>query len=146
MRHFLAPHREIRYLGWLTPGLFVTTTSNFVTTRATTRNGFPTEGIGDWISKNPRKISLSLPPSLSIFPGSFFFSSSPVVPVGTASTSFGKKLTGKWNGNGPSFPPIHHRPRDETTETSRQGLEITRVFPPGFSAYPRTCTRTRDAR
>ena len=72
MRHFLAPHREIRYLGWLTPGLFVTTTSNFVTTRVTTRNGFPTEGVGDWIS-NPRKISLSLPPSLSIFPGSFFF-------------------------------------------------------------------------
>lgn len=51
-------------------------------------------------------------------PSLFFhvFSSSPAVPLGTASTSFGKTEE-KMNGNGPVFP-IHHHPRRDNRDES----------------------------
>lgn len=131
MRHFLL-HREIRYLGWLTPGLFVAT-SIFVTTR----NGFPTAE-GERRDFQPKKnLSLSLPPSsLSIFPGFFIFSRSSWHGINVVQ----KKLTRKWRGTGLFSRYIITR--DETTETSRQGLEITRVRGDfSDSGYPRACTK-----
>lgn len=72
-------------------------------------------------------------------PSLFFhvFSSSPAVPLGTASTSFGKTEE-KMNGNGPVFP-IHHHPRRDNRDESTGVGNNAQVFGFSDSGYIR-CT------